>query len=431
MQDYLLKFLLAASPIVFNPYAELPFRSLRETLFQIVMMGVALCAILRIINSSGGRESIFPRREKNTKTLFLLFVISTAALWISLMVNGADVPAVKIVLNYMLGGLLFFAFMDSFSRGGVSGWVTILMVVVFINGAYAIAQFFGWDPIFQLLGKGDVYRPYLTAGFMDSPNMLAPLLVSVTPYFFARWMIAGSGRDFYLYGVPLLLLLIPIAFTRNVAGWLSLAVLLFALIVFFSWYEYRHGAGRVKRIVFCWLSVALLVGGGAANYLKAGETVKLDKIQSIRERVTQNRAAWMMFRESPLAGKGPNYFYRHFVQYRRAVWFSNPPERIPERAAHQAHNDYIQLLAEGGLLVGLPVAGILMLLLGEQFGAFRRILTESKVTQNDLLSIGATVGFWAIAINGVGNFPFHVAPLAIAALFWAALSHHLIMQRAN
>ena len=426
-----MKILVAASPIVFNPFAELPFRSLRETFFQIVMLGVALCAFVRIMNSTGGGEGFLPRREKNTKTIFLLFVFSTAALWISLMVNGADAPAVKTVLNFMLGGLLFFAFMDSFGRSGVSGWVTILTAVVFINGAYAIAQFFGWDPIFNLLVKGDVYRPYLTAGFMDSPNMLAPLLVSVVPYFFARWMTAAGARDFFIYSAALLFLLVPIAFTRNVAGWLSLALLLFALLVFFSWYEQCHTAGRVKRIIFCWLCVILLAGGGAASYLKAAGPVKPDKIQSIRERVTQNRAAWMMFAESPLVGKGPNYFYRHFVEYRRAVWFSNPPERIPERAAHQAHNDYIQLLAEGGLLAGLPVAGILVLLLSEQLGFFRRILSERILMRGDLLTIGAAGGFWAIAINGVGNFPFHVAPLAVAALFWAALSHHLIMEKAN
>jgi len=431
MQDYLLKILLAFSPIVFNPFAELPFRTLRETLFQIVMMGVALCVFGRITYSTGQCEYCSSVREETTKTISILFAVSIAAFWISLALNGVDLTAMKIAVNFLLGSVLFFALLDSFSRGNVKSFVMIFTVVVFINAGYAIVQFFGWDPVFYLLGKGDVYRPYLTAGFMDSPNMLAPLLVSFVPYFFARWMIAGSDRDFYLYGAALLFLLVPIAFTRNVAGWFSLAVLLFALIVFFSLHEFRHRAGRFKRIVFCWLCVTLLAGAGAANYLKAGEPVKLDKIQSIRERVTQNRAAWMMFTESPLIGKGPNYFYRHFVQYRRAVWFSNPPERIPERAAHQAHNDYIQLLAEGGLLVALPIAGILMVLLCEQFGFFRRILTERSLTQSGLLTIGAAGGFLAIAINGVGNFPFHVAPLAVAALFWAALSHHLIKEKAS
>ena len=431
MQDYLLKLLVALSPIVFNPFAELPFRTLRETLFQIVMMGVALCAIVRLIYFIAGRESVLPQREGTTQTIRILFTVSTVAFGISLMVNGVDFTAMKTVANFMMGGILFFALLDSFSRGNVKSFVTIFMVVVFINAAYAIVQFFGGDPIFYLLRKGAVYRPYLTAGFMDSPNMLAPLLVCAAPWFFARWMATGDGRKFFLYGSALLVLFIPIALTRNVAGWLSLAVLLPALILFFSWHEYRHRAGRFKRIVFCWVFVTLLVGAGAANYLKADEPVKVGKIQSIMERVTQNRAAWMMFTESPLTGKGPNYFYRHFVQYRRAVWFSNPPQRVPERAAHQAHNDYIQLLAEGGLLVGLPVAMILMLLLREQFGFFRRILTESEITRNDLLTIGAIGGFWAIAINGIGNFPFHVAPLAVAALFWAALSHHLIREKAG
>ena len=431
MQDYLLKFLVAASPIIFNPFAVLSFRSLRETLFQIVMVGVVLCVFGRVINSAARGGTRFSWREKTAKTLSILFVVSIAAFWISLAVNGAEAPAVKTVMNYMLGGILFFALLDSFSRGNVKSYVTIFMAVVFINSGYAIVQFFGGDPIFSLLRKTAVYRPYLTAGFMDSPNMLAPFLLSAVPYFFARLMITDRSREFYLYGAALLFLLIPIAFTRNVTGWLSFALLLPALIIFFSWYEYRHRAGRYKRILFCWLSIALLLSGGAFNYLKAGEPVKVGKIQSIKERVTQNRAAWIMFKESPLVGKGPNYFYQHFVQYRRAVWFTNPPERIPVYGAHQAHNDYIQLLAEAGLAVALPVAVILILLLREQLRFFYRIIGAEVLTQSDLLTIGAVGGFLVIAINGAGNFPFHVAPMAIAALFWAALSHHLIKESAN
>ena len=424
MQDYLLKILVAVSPFIYNPFADLPFRSVRETFFQIAMTGVVLCLVCRLIFSNRDEAKILPG-GKSTRLLAFLFTVSAAAYWLSLIMNGAYALPVETGLNYMLGGLLFFVFLDSFSRD-VGGWLTILTVVVFVNGGYAIIQFFGYDPLFGPHHAGPVYRPYLAGGFMDSPNMLAPLLVSFVPYLFCRWMVVEAGRKFFVSGLAVLFLLIPIALTRNVAGWVSLLAVLMALICFFSWYEYIKKTGRLYRLVFCWACVILLGAGAAANYLTAADATKSMKLQSIRERVTQNRAAWQMFKESPLVGKGPNYFYRHFVEYRRAVWFEEFPRRIPERPAHQVHNDYMQLLAEGGLLTALPLLTIILLLLGEQVGYLRRTVNGTALTERDLLAIGAVGGLWSIMVNGIGNFPFHVAPLAVTALFWAALSHRLI-----
>ncbi|GMT41603.1 MAG: hypothetical protein IEMM0002_0014 [bacterium] len=426
IHDYLLMFLLAASPLLYFPHGAEPFRPLREALFQMVMTLIMVLFVLRgwrWKNEHENKKIVLP---KAVHTLISIYGVSVIAVMLSGLVN--EPRGLNSFFNYMCGGILFFAFLDSFSRGRVDRWIAVPSVAVFINGAYAFMQFFGFDPLFFPLDGENVYRPYLVAGFMDSPNMLAPLLASFAPYFFCRWLAAESAKNLFLFTAGLVILVAPIAMTKNVAGWLGLLTVISVLLIYFSAHEYRHKAGRFWRLAACWTCVAVLTIGGITTYRLAGKNIKVLKIRSVNERITQNRAAWMMFMESPLLGNGQGFFYRHFVEYRRAVWFVNHPSHIPEREAHEVHNDYVQLLAEGGLLTALPLAAILLWFWGSQFVFFKKSFHQLKHSGLDLAAIGAAGGFWTIAVNALGNFPFHIVPLAVTAIFWAAAAYHAIRE---
>ncbi len=224
------------------------------------------------------------------------------------------------------------------------------------------------------------------------------------------------------------LILIPVALTKNLAAMAGLSVAIPALLVYLST-RTTHGWDK-RRLLAAWAAVALLALAAVGQYAREDEVSRIIKKESIDERKTQNLVAYMMFKEAPLAGKGPGFFYRHFVEYRRAVWFENPPLRMPSRAANQAHNDYIQMLAEGGLLATTPLLSILAVWLFSQ--ARYMVGTPGKTGYaQDAAIIGGAGGFWILAINALGNFPFHAATLAVTALFWAATCAKMIKYSAN
>ncbi len=429
IQDILLMFLLVVLPIAYFPYGMEPFRPVREAMFFTIAMAVVFLFILRLywLKTEPQDKSKFTPRH--IKILFGLFATSAIFYGLSNLMNATSGNSTATLVNYCLGGALFFAFLDSFSRNRIRKFIKIFSVAIFINAVYGILQFFGWDPLFLPPDAQNVYRPYLVAGFMDSPNMLAPLLASLVPYLFCLWMTANTRKKFILYSFCLLLLLAPIGMGKNIAGWVALLIVMFTLLIYFSIYEYRQRKGKVLRLALCWIVVALAVSGGTASYLRAGEAVKIMKIRSTNERITQNRTAWMMFREAPLLGGGPGSFYRHFVEYRRAVWFKNPPYRLPDRPAHHVHNDYAQLLAEGGILTALPLATIMLWFLGLQFAFIKKHLNMQKLSRRSIVAIGAIGGFWIIAVNALGNFPFHIAPLAVTAIFWASAAYRITQKR--
>ena len=423
LREWLLKGLLLMAPIAYIPWADEPYRAFREELFQLAGAGVLLLWLHGRITRTEG-VSLSPR---GIKTDFILFACGTGALLLSLLVNGGSPSA---VINVALGGTLFLALYNALTAETAFDWTKLFIFAAVLNGLLGIAQYFGFDPLFLSLDPAfhNIYRRYLVAGFMDSPNMLAPFLASFVPLAYSFFMHETARGKTVAWTLRSIFLLTTIAFTQNFAALLPLGAVLGAMLCYFTLRRPAEGGKRpALKLAASWAMALLVVAAAATAYARQDDTSRLLKRYSMDERRMQNEAGLMMFRGAPLVGKGPGFFYAHFEEYRRAVWFDAPPQRLPDRPAHQAHNDYLQLLAEGGLLAALPFGALLLLWLYRHGAAHsgRQSSPPLPYPRAPLL-LGAIGGFWVIALNGMGNFPFHIAPLAITALFWGAVAAVLI-----
>ncbi len=117
-------------------------------------------------------------------------------------------------------------------------------------------------------------------------------------------------------------------------------------------------------------------------------------------------AAWQdalsVFRDFPWFGAGLNTYGTATLLYQRAVG-----DHFAE-----AHNDYLQLLAEGGVVLAVAVLAALVLLARE----IRRRFNEDADDQTTYwLRVGATTGLVAIALQEIVEFSLQMP--GIAALF--------------
>lgn len=425
LREWLLKGMLLMLPVAFIPWADEPFRAFREELFQLAAAGVLLLWLYgRITREEGGSLS-----PCGLKTDIILFACGAGSLLLSLALNGGSHSA---VINVGLGGVLFLAFYKAITPETAFDWTKLFIFTAVVNGLLAIAQYFGYDPFFQSLDPAfhNLYRRYLVAGFMDSPNMLAPFIASFVPLAYAFFMHETTKGKIIAWTLRPIFLLTVIAFTQNLGALMALGAVMGAMLLYFTLRRPPDGGkGAALKLGASWAIALLVVAAAATAYARQDDTTRLLKRYSIDERRMQNEASLMMFRGAPLTGKGPGFFYAHFEEYRRALWLDAPPAHLPGRPAHQAHNDYLQLLAEGGLLAAFPF-GLLLLLWMYRHGAalLRRERAPLPYPRGPLL-MGAIGGFWVIALNGVGNFPFHIAPLAVTALFWAAVAAVLTKDR--
>ena len=152
---------------------------------------------------------------------------------------------------------------------------------------------------------------------------------------------------------------------------------------------------------------AVLLLGGDESLLRGTGLVSFEDVSTGRTHFWQ--IAWRIFLDYPLIGAGLDAYATAFPQY--DTW--NGMFRV-----EQAHNDYLQILADAGILGFAFVAAFIFLL-------FRRgldIVGETKDAFRRNLAIGALAGCAGILIHSFFDFPLRTPANALFFLILAVLA---------
>ena len=120
------------------------------------------------------------------------------------------------------------------------------------------------------------------------------------------------------------------------------------------------------------------------------------------------KATWKMIKEHPLTGVGFNGYWAAIPQYHSASGRITP---------QQAHNDYLQTLADGGIAGGLLGLSFLILLFGR---GFARRATDDKFRSG--VATGALAGCFAVLVHSAFDFTLHTTANALLFLVLAAMA---------
>lgn len=114
----------------------------------------------------------------------------------------------------------------------------------------------------------------------------------------------------------------------------------------------------------------------------------------------------------PVTGSGLNTFAAAMQKYQ------TPPL---EQRVRQAHNDYLQVATEGGLLVGLPAAVAMITLV---VLILRRFVAGADDTMTYWLRVGAATGLFAVALQSTVEFTLQMPGNAAMFVMIAAIALH-------
>ena len=171
----------------------------------------------------------------------------------------------------------------------------------------------------------------------------------------------------------------------------------------------RSHLGQARRIaVITTLGAVLLVGAGwrGIDYLAQWFADTRD----FESRLAAWRDGWQVVRDFPITGAGINTYPDAMLFYQRHV--------MDVRMTH-AHNDYLQLLAEGGVLVAVPaaIAGALLV------SAIGRNMTAARHDSYEYwVRAGAYVGLVAVGIQETVEFSLHIPANAFLFATLAAIA---------
>jgi len=264
--------------------------------------------------------------------------------------------------------------------------------------------------------------PYIAFyGPFGNYNHFAGMVELILPLPLAYLLLARINfeqRLLWLFGV--VLMAVAVIFSLSRGGILALGVEVLALALLARWGN-RRGRTEARPAA----GGGWMLGGAAAAVLLLilwiGYEPLVERFGTIREGageysvVTRGeywRGAWRMFLDHPLLGVGLGAFPTAYPAYGRS---SAKNERL-----EQAHNDYLQLLTDAGLIgaiLGLWFLGELIRVLRQQLQHFHQARSLDRA-----LVAGGYVAMLGIGVHSFLDFNLQIAANALLFLLVVAIT---------
>ena len=231
------------------------------------------------------------------------------------------------------------------------------------------------------------------------------------------WLGSRDGSEVLLAGLSVLLMALAIVFTLSVSGLACLCLVCLA----FGWRATRGTGGTRWRLLrLAGLAAAPLAAVGWLGVDVVGGELAATSWSDLGGRLGIWRDTLRVIGDFPLAGAGFNTFGVVMLAYQTY----RPDVRVVE-----AHNDYLQLAAEGGALVGLPIAFGVLAFAREVRRRFREADDDVRIRW---LRVGAVTGLAALAVQSCVDFSLQMPGNAVTfALLMAVAAHHPPPRRAR
>jgi putative inorganic carbon (HCO3(-)) transporter len=330
----------------------------------------------------------------------LFLVVSLAALWL-----GLAAAMTERLLFRIAGGIVT-----------VGCAIAVIGILGLANHTGKVLGF--WQPLSHAAPFGPFVNRNHYAGWMlmTVPFGFGYLLSLLTRSGAVRprswrariaWLSTRQANLTIMLALALTVMVLSVLASLSRSGILCLLVSLLA----FGWYATRKIARRRALAIACVIAVATGCVGWAG----------VDRIGSRFAEFGSNRSggrfgiwhdATAVARAFPFAGTGFDTFGVAMVAYQTAD---------PDQHYEEAHNDYLQIAAEGGLLVGIPALALLIVVARQVWLRFREQRDSRSVFW---VRAGAVAGLLTIALQEATDFSLQMPGNAALFCVLAAIAVH-------
>ena len=318
------------------------------------------------------------------------------------------------IIKLLSCSLVFFLGLQFLARASLRLWRRLALAIslyAFAVALFAVVQFFASPGLLYFIIRprwgGYVFGPYVShnnyAGLMEMLAAIAAGLALALP----RW---HPAKPLAVFAV--LLCSVSVLLSGSRGGVIALAAE-FVIFIIVRWCEKAASQPRVRALM-AGLVLALLAGASFFWLDRGGVWNRWQQLAETREltagdRVRMSADTLRMARDHAGHGVGLGAFATAYPSYQTV---------ITDDFIDYAHNDYLQLAAEGGvaawilMLVGVP--GFLWL----AFRGLRRRLRQPA----GWLAMGAAVGVCGILVHSFVDFNLHIPANAAWLSICAALA---------
>ncbi len=317
------------------------------------------------------------------------------------------------VLMYFVTAL---AVTGNLARSAATFGLLVLAVSHVALGVYQFAKDSNFHPLVPS-GRGDT--GFRASGFYISPNHLAgflevALLLSLSLCFWGGFRVRGKMLTGYLA----LVCLGGLVMTGSRGGYLSTGVGLTVFACMSIWtLRSRLSRGMLPSLIGIITAIAI-VGGGLAYVANRSFAIR-DRTNNVFTtddvRLQLWESAWKQFQLAPVLGTGS----RTFVYYGRMFHTQNV-----DKDPVFVHSDWLQLLAEYGIVGVLLVLGFIIAHLHHGWQRWKRMVARLSTGAQEpgdghalAIQIGTISAVAACLVHAVMDFNLHIPANSLLAAF--------------
>jgi len=407
--------LITVIPIVFYLHCIDEYNPIKEAVAGVlVVIGLMLWGL----NMTNQKNFHFVNHSLNLPILSFMIIC--------LLVSIKELPL------FLMGPCLYFIIINNLNYPQhVDRILTVIFIIGGLFGIYGILQYFGIDFSFW---EGNFGRQKVSGLFGNvnyfAEYLIIPLPIAVSLFFVSR---NKFKKILLLIGIFAMGISLILTFTRG--SYLSFGASLIFMFFLFISSKGKSFIRENKKLFSIILLIIIIIislfvipnplnkSGTVISKIKGRtSTTQLTKGSSIKSRIATWKFTTLMIRDNPLLGSGIGTYKYNTLRY-QARFFEQGQNRTiyPYGFAQKAHNEYLQLWAELGI-IGLSIFIWLMV---SYFNYGIKILQKAKDDYKQGILIGLMGAVVAILVDSLFGFPFHL-PASII-LFWVVLGLSVVV----
>lgn len=333
--------------------------------------------------------------------------------------------AVLMLACLLVGGLIAANFLTHRERL----WRLALVLTFFgvALSTFALMQYFTWNGKFFWFRAAYAEAPF---GPFVNRNHFAGYMELLLPWPVIVMMSRRRWEEKFFYGFAAAWMAMSAVFSQSRGGMISILAQLMFLAAFSprDSQEYLTEDSARSRLGTFWLRggaiavMVLAIAGGVSWLGSERVTDRLAIKQGIEKsgtylsalstysgnRLELWRDSWALFRAQPLMGAGLGAFETVFPAYNK--------QNNSGLITSQAHNDYLQVLTDGGIIGGI----IALWFLGATGWAIRRGIRSQEPMMN-FYALGCGAGILGLLVHSLFDFNLQLPSHALLFIAFSAI----------
>ena len=389
------------------------FRINQEMILKLFAILLVILWIIKLFSAEG----VTWNKNKLNLPIYFFILILSFSLTIS---NAIEVSFGDyiILISYII---LYFIIVNAIhQKKEFNSFIQIFSIASFLVSVYALIQYYGLDLYFHELGQ--------ITSTIGQKNWISNYLAIIFPVIFSYFLLQEERKNKLIYYILLSVLYTTLMICQSRGIWISIGLTLilaiFIMIKFRLFEIFKKNKKWMMALFIIFLIITIIystdnpLNKSRLTVIERALTTFDEQDLSLNMHMLEWSTTINMIKDKPLLGSGIGTFKINYLDY-QADFLQNNPDYIKYSGkAAEAHNEYLQILAE----LGITGFAVFLSILFVFYSLALKYLKSKHDHQDKIIVFGLLLGITSFLIHSLFTFPYHVPVLGSTFFIFLGLT---------